>query len=51
MPKTSSEVSFRAKLGKPHKVGGNLLIYVPKVDEEIYSLEAGDLCEVTVRVL
>ena len=45
------EFTFRAKLGKPHKSEGNLLIYIPKDDAEIFALEPGDYCEVTLKVL
>jgi hypothetical protein len=65
------EFTFRAKLGKPHKNEGNLLIYVPKDDNlliyvpkdedlliyvpkdeaEIFALNPGDYCEVTLKVL
>lgn len=51
MPKRLPETSFKARLGKPSKPFGNLLIYVPKVETEIYGLQPGDLCEVTLKVL
>jgi len=51
MPKKQPETTFKARLGKPNKPYGNLLIYVPKVETEIYGLKPGDLCEVTLKVL
>jgi len=51
MPRGDVEFTFRAKLGKPHKAEGNLLIYVPKEDAEIFSLKPGDHCEIKLKVL
>ena len=49
--KKGIEVSFLARLGRPHRRGGNLLIYVPKAVKEIYGLNQGDYCEVTINVV
>ena len=51
MPKKEAEVSFLARLGKAHKRGGNLLIYVPKAVREIYGLNHGDWFEVTLKAV
>ena len=51
MPKKKLEVSFLARLGKPHKRGGNLLIRVPKAVKEIYGVNYGDWFEVTLKAV
>ena len=51
MPKKLPETTFKVKLGKLNKPEGNLLIYVPKMEADIYGLKPGDSCEVTLKVL
>ena len=45
------ETSFKVRLGKPNRPDGNLLIYVPKVEKEVFGLRPGDLVEVGLKVL
>jgi hypothetical protein len=45
------ETSFKVYLGKPNRRDGNLLIYIPKVEKEVFGLRPGDLCEISLKVL
>lgn len=45
------ETSFKVRLGKPNRLHGNLLIYVPKVEKEVFGLKPGDLVQVDLKVL
>ena len=51
MSRRLPETSFKVRLGKPNRPDGNLLIYVPKVEKEVFGLRPGDLVEVGLKVL
>lgn len=50
-PRKKVKTSFKVKIGKPNRSGGNLIVYVPKLEKEIHGLNPGDTAQVTLEIL
>ena len=50
-PRKKVKTTFKAPLGKPNRKGGNLIIYVPKLEKEIHGLNAGDVAQITLEIV
>ena len=51
MPRKKVKTTFKAPLGKPNRPGGNLIIYVPKIEKEIHGLRPGDVAQITLEIV
>ena len=51
MPKKKIVTNFKAKIGKPNRPDGNLVIYIPLVEKQVHGLKAGQTVGIKLEVL
>lgn len=44
------KTEFKATIGKPNRVDGNLVIYIPKIEKEVYGLKPGMKTKIILEV-
>lgn len=49
--KKNIKTEFKAKIGKPNRPDGNLVIYIPKLEKEVHGLKPGQRVKIRLEVL